>query len=125
MERVQDRRGVLGLFRRGIAVLRLVRPALPAEVGGVDPEAGQQGYQAVKAAAGFAPRVQQQYRLRACVALDEARHGDAGAEPEIPDFGFHRVRLRRSGYPDRGIAVMLVRFRARPTEGALRKTGTR
>ena len=101
VEGVQDRGGILGLFRQRVAVLRFVRLALPAEVGGVDPEAGQQGYQAVKASAGFAPRMQQQHRLRIGVALDEARHRDAGAEPEIPDFGVHSLRVRRSGCRDR------------------------
>lgn len=66
------------------AVLRFVRLALPAEVGGVGPEAGQQGDQAVKASAGFAPRMQQQYRLRAGVVI----RWDAPARPAVvwPDF---------------------------------------
>ena len=48
--------------------------------------------------------MQQQYRLRAGVALDEARHRDAGAEPEIPDFGFHSLRVR-GGQPPDGYAL--------------------
>ncbi|MET4589734.1 hypothetical protein ABIA70_001331 [Arthrobacter sp. 754] len=43
VEGVQDRGGVLGLFSQGIAALRFVRVALPAEIRRVDPEAGQQG----------------------------------------------------------------------------------
>ncbi|ALV40670.1 hypothetical protein AU252_05400 [Pseudarthrobacter sulfonivorans] len=47
-----------------------------------------------KAVAGFAPRVQQ-HRFRGSVAVDEARHRDAGAEREVADFGVQRFSVRR------------------------------
>jgi hypothetical protein len=85
------------LFGQGIAVLRFVRLSLAAEVGSVNPEAGgEQRHQAIEASAGFAPRMEQPYWLRALVALHEARHRETGAEPQSPDFGFHSLRVRRA-----------------------------
>ena len=94
VEGIQDCGGVPGLFRQRIPVRRFVRVALPPEVGRVDPEACQPGHKAVEASAGFSPGMQQQQRPCVCASLDEARHRDAGGEPQIPDLGVHRLRVR-------------------------------
>jgi len=53
---VQDRCGVAGLFRQGVAVLRFVGLALPTEVRRVAPEAGQPGYESPASALESATR---------------------------------------------------------------------
>ena len=94
VEGIQDRGGVPGLFRQRIPVRRFVRLTLAPEVGRVNPEASQPGHKAVEASAGFAPGMQQQQRPRVGASPDEARHRDARGEPQIPDLGVHRLRVR-------------------------------